>query len=101
MGAAKDIMLTNENVLRIENGDYVIDYSDGQHVRHMLYFNLGTVRQFPLVGLGIRRAVNTKYSARDIMNLKKDITTQMVGDGYKTPDINFSTTQFSIDYERL
>lgn len=80
---AKDILLDDNGVLRIEHGDFVVGASDGQHMKLILLSEQGAWRRTPLVGVGIRRAINVKMNGLKALTLKKRIYSQMEADGYK------------------
>ena len=101
MAVARDIMLDDNNALRIEGGDYVVDLSDGQHVKLMLYSNPGSWRQNPLVGIGVRRLINKKMSALELLSFKKEITVQLTGDGVRVNGLVITPSKLKIDSERI
>ena len=82
--AVKDIMLDDNADLLIQNGDFVISESDAQHI--MLIINLmeGSIKQFPLQGVGI---MQYSGSSGQGANLKKQIGIKLDADGYTNPII--------------
>jgi hypothetical protein len=101
MAADKDIMLTNDNVLRIEQGDFVVAESDGQSGRLLLQLEKGQLKYEPLVGIGIRRMLNTKVSPNTALKLQREIRAQFLADGVTVSTLNISSTSLKIDYERI
>lgn len=98
----KDIMLDDNNDLTIRNGDFDVQYSDGQHVKLILLSELGAWRQEPLVGIGIRRMLNIKLSDIDRMLLRKQIAIQLQYDGYAVQNVSLTASKkLSVDYERI
>lgn len=85
----KDIMLNAAgNDLLIENGDFVVEPSDNQHVYLILRLNRSNIKQFPLIGVGEERFLNGNIDG----SLRREIQLQLESDGYKpkrlvvTPD---------------
>jgi hypothetical protein len=62
--------------LLIEGGDFVIGNSQAQHTWHIIEANQGDYKQFPLVGIGVRRMLNAALSG----NEKWLILKQLEGD---------------------
>ncbi len=100
MAAAKDIMLDENNRLIIVNGDYKVDYSDGQHTKLLLFTTPGAWRQYPLAGVGIRRAINAKNPA-GTLSLRRDILMQLTADGMRVKKLGLSNGKLLIDSERI
>lgn len=99
---AKDIMLDENNELLFKNGDFDIQYSDGQHVKLILLSEQGAWRQEPLIGVGLRKMLNMKLGAADSMLLNKEISLQLQYDEYKVKNISIKdTNNISIEYERI
>ena len=102
MIAAKDIMLDDDNELIINNGDFEVKHSDGQHVKLILLSEKGAWRQQPFVGIGIRKLMNTKLGGLDRGLLQKRIASQLEYDSYAVKNIALLTEgKLSIDYERI
>lgn len=78
----KDILLHDDD-LRIENGDFVIDESDTQHVQHIINAEKGHYKQFPLLGVGVRRYLNAPLNG----SLRREIQLQLQADGYDADKI--------------
>lgn len=80
----KDIMLDDDGDLLIENGDFVVDNSDQQHVLLIVNTYLGNWKQYPLVGVGIKRYL---ASSGQQNNLRRDISVQLEADGYAVDSV--------------
>lgn len=102
MATARDIRLTDDGDLFIDGGDLVATDSDGQHAEHILMCTPGSFRQWPLVGLGLRRLVNTKLSELDRLTMRKQMRLQLQADGYRVirADIGINKT-LAIHVERI
>lgn len=99
---AKDITLNANNEIEFKDGDFDVQYSDGQHVKLILLSESGAWRKEPLVGIGLRKMLNMKMNAIDRMSLKKQITLQLQNDGYSVNTISIPDTKnIKIDYERI
>ena len=85
--AFKDIILDSDGDLEILNGDIFINESDSQHVELILTADKGQFRQFPLVGIGIKKFSNGPFSAQAI---KQGIKLQLESDGYNVRKIDVS-----------
>lgn len=82
----KDIILTDDFDLLIENGDFVIGRSDQQHVNCIFLSHPGEYKQFPVTGFGASRYLKkTTLSKQKFM---RNLTLQLELDGYKNPEIS-------------
>lgn len=77
---AKDIILEDFD-LKIRNGDFVVDYSDQQHVDHLLISRQGEYRQSPFLGIGIQDQINAPMSEKQRQELEKKIKLHIESDG--------------------
>lgn len=96
---AKDIIFTDDLV--IENGDFLVDPSDGQHVEHIMRADRGQYRQWPLVGVGLQKA---KSSSLRPQELKQEIKLQMRGDNMTVKTLKISPgdeMRISIETKRV
>lgn len=80
-----DFLVENDNVLRIENGDFVVGLSDVQHVDHIITAQPGEFKQFPLVGFGVQNYLKTNTPET---KFKRDLRVQLNYDGYIYPNID-------------
>ena len=55
MAIFKDIIVDQTGDLEILNGDIFVNESDSQHLEFIITADKGQFRQFPLIGVGIRR----------------------------------------------
>lgn len=53
----RDILITNEGELKIENGDFVVENSTLQHQALILLANPGEFKEDPMVGVGIENYI--------------------------------------------
>lgn len=76
----QDILLDEDADLEIDNGDFKVGPSDEQHL--MLIVNLaeGSIKQFPLMGVGINYYSGSTGQAA---NLRRNITVKAEADGYR------------------
>tara|TARA_R110002020_G_scaffold180781_1_gene375426 strand:+ start:2114 stop:2434 length:321 start_codon:yes stop_codon:yes gene_type:complete len=89
MAKAKDIRFDNEtNDLFIDpvTGDFAITESDTRHVNDLIESFAGWWKEFPAVGVGIRRSSATSGSKQRV---SRDVKIQMIADGYKVTGIQF------------
>jgi hypothetical protein len=97
--AVKDISLDEDLELVVKDGDFKITDSDTTHIELVLRANLGSFKQFPLVGMGID---NELASSGGQQVIKRKISVQLNLDGYKVTDIILSgTDEYQIDAKRI
>lgn len=58
----KDILLDDNNELRIEMGDFVTGESKEQHIGLILESMPGAWKESPLLGVGVRRSLSMPYN---------------------------------------
>lgn len=85
--AFKDVILDSDGDMEILNGDIFINESDSQHVEMILTADKGQFRQFPLIGVGIKKFSNGPFSPQAI---KQSIKLQLESDGYNVRKIDVS-----------
>lgn len=93
---ASDI-LEFENDLLFTDGDFTVGYSDDQHQVDLIQSTKGSWKQYPLCGVGI---INYLNASGAVMQLKKEITTQLTIDGYTVNEIVFENNdvnKFTVD----
>ena len=94
----KDFMLGADKDLSIENGDFVLDDSDAQHIKSILEANQGDYRQSPLIGYFIEN--DLKSNARQTEIIEARIRLALVADGYIVNKIEITNGDISIDATR-
>lgn len=82
---AKDIIFDGDLV--IENGDFLVAESDGQHIEHILRADRGQFRQSPLVGVGLQKQDNASPNRQ---KLKQEIKLQLRADGFTVKKLELS-----------
>lgn len=97
MATFKDIITGSDFDLVIENGDLKFDESDSQHVEHIITADKGHFRQYPLIGVGIRRMSNGDFNIQEV---KQSIKLQLESDGYNVRNISVKNNALDIDAER-
>lgn len=94
-----DIHLIN-NELDFTGGDFVISDSDSQHQEDIISENIGSYKQYPVLGVGIIQYLNSSGSQGI---LRRSIQLQLEADGYYIKSILFNdanVTSFTVDAER-
>jgi len=86
-----DILLQDYDLL-IENGDLVVGESTHQHQDLLLLADKGEFKQFPTVGVGILRYLET-YDTND---LAREIRTEFNRDGMTVSEIKFDGSKIDI-----
>lgn len=84
--------------IKIENGDFFVAESDQQHIEHIMIADTGQFRQFPLIGVGIRRQLNGSVNRTD---LKQLIRNQLKSDNFTVSKIDVTKNfEITIDAKR-
>lgn len=81
-------IITEDNDLKIANGDFVVEESKAQHIEHILMVHKGQFYQYPLLGVGIKSKI--KGDGEDI---KGEIIKQLKSD-------NIEIDKISIEFEQ-
>lgn len=84
MAQAIDIQLDKNNEIIIRGCDFAVGYSDQQHAQLLIDTNIGSWKEFPLVGVGIKKYINSSGAQAQI---KRDIQVQIINDGYQINDL--------------
>ena len=58
--------MNDTNQLEIQNGDFVVERSEYQHVQHLLEAYPGHYRQHPQVGIGVKDLVSSSLSRQAV-----------------------------------
>lgn len=96
---AKDFIF--EGDLVIQNGDFLVAESDGQHIEHILRADRGQWRQNPLIGVGLQRQSNASV---DRQRLRQEIKLQLRADNFTVKRVNVTAGDrmvVDIDAKRL
>lgn len=99
----QDIILDSSYDLEIINGDFVIAPSDPQHINLLFNSTVGSWKQYPLVGIGIKLF---SASSGQADTLKRLIQVQLQTDGYKISRLvlqgnSVDTYEYSIAASRI
>lgn len=90
---AKDFILDSNGDLLIKGGDFVVDFSDTQHVNDYLIAAPGTFKNEPLVGIDILSELNAPAGAADINRVRMKVTTQLEADGLEITELEFKSLE--------
>lgn len=99
----QDILLDDDVDLDFFNGDFRVGPSDEQHLLLIVNFNEGSLKQFPLQGVGIN---SYSGSSGQGATLKRSIQVNAEADGYKNVTVILSqgtggAFQYDINADRL
>ena len=86
-----DISATED--IEIEDGDFKIIQSDGQHIEAIVQAGKGQFIRKPLLGVDIQSYINSPTSTRE---LRQNIITELLRDNYKTNKLDSTGTIDSI-----
>lgn len=81
----KDLKRTDSQDLEIENGDFVIDKSDQQHIEDIFIAQKSEFKEFPLVGFGAINYIKTNVSKSEF---ERDLRIQLEYDNYSNTEID-------------
>lgn len=96
MAYRTDIQIDINNELIVQNNDFIIDISDEQHIIDTINANVGTWKENPNDGVGIRQYIK----GRGVENiLSRSIKIQLKSDNYNSsPIVSFdSSGKLTID----
>lgn len=82
----------DDNDLVVYQGDFFIAYADFQHTAHVVEADQGQYKQWPLVGVGIRRYLNGDIDG----TVRRLIQVQLDSDGIKSRNITFADGELKI-----
>lgn len=85
---AKDILIENGD-LAVENGDFKVGNSDQQNVELIMVAEKGHFKQWPLVGMGILKYLNSPMSKVQRDKFEKDLYLQLLSDGAKDIEVSY------------
>lgn len=87
---SKDILLNDEWDLDILNGDFNVGFSDNQHLTLIVELSEGSLKQYPLQGVGINSYSGSSGQAAALQN---KIKTKADADRYQNVQISLSQTE--------
>lgn len=96
---AKDFIFADDLV--IQNGDFLVEASDGQHIEHILLADRGQFRQHPLVGVGMQKQYNASPNRQ---KLKQEIKLQLRADNMTVKKLTIAdgdTMIIDVDAKRV
>lgn len=83
----KDFLTDDDNILLINNGDFLIGESEDQHIEAILRSEKGHWKETPFLGVGISKAIN---SSNQIADIERDILLQLELDEWRSVEVDFS-----------
>ncbi len=89
----KDIQLTDELELRVQNGDLVVDDNLKQAQQLLLGTNKGEWKQHPKAGVGIVNFLETASAGE----LSREIREQFTRDGMKVSSVNIKGENINVE----
>lgn len=91
-----DILLDTKNDLTIENGDFLVGFSNLQHQRQILTYRKGEVKEFPEVGVSVRDIYDDENPKKVLVEIKK----QFEYDGMQVDDVTLKANGELIPYAK-
>lgn len=87
MAAFKDIKLDPTGDLYIDplTGDFAIDYSDQDHIKDIIESFIGSWKEFPALGVGIKQYQGSGGKEQQV---QQTISLQLQSDGYEVGQVN-------------
>ena len=96
---ARDLKLENNDLFIDPNtGDFAIGESDPQHVQDIISSWAGWWKEFPTVGVGVKRYLGNPGG---IQVVKRAIGLHLENDGYRTDKITIRGNEIFITGERV
>lgn len=81
----QDLLVDDFGDITFEKGDFAFGQSDQQHVKDILDFQPGELKEFPMAGFGAINYIKRTITADEF---KRDLKIQMNYDGYQNPVID-------------
>jgi len=101
MPKAKDVALIGDD-LSIQKGDFVLLFSDEQHIEYILVADKGSWRRSGALGVGIYKELQGVRNTITGRLLENKIRSNLQFDGYRVDRVDlFNKLTVSIDAERL
>lgn len=89
---ASDILLKDDD-LWIRNGDFVTGEADLQNIYLIISLFKGSLKQYPLTGVGDKRLVNGQLDGR----MRREIQLQLQANGYRLRRIQSRGSEIAIE----
>lgn len=62
----QDFLVDENNDLKIQNGDFVVGFSDFDHIIDIIDFNQGDLVEYPQIGVGIINYLNSSGKQQEL-----------------------------------
>ena len=96
---ARDFKLENDDLFIDPNtGDFALTDSDTQHVKDIISAYVGWWKEFPTLGVGVKRYLGRPGS---FQVLKREIRLQLRTDGYRADSVSVANNQIFVTGERV
>ena len=96
---SKDLKLENNDIyIDPVKGDFLITESDTQHVQDIINSFVGWYKEFPTIGVGIKKYLG---ASGGVQVVKRAIKIQLKSDGYRTDKIIVKGEKIFITGERI
>lgn len=96
---SKDLKLENNDIyIDPVKGDFLITESDTQHVQDIINSFVGWWKEFPTIGVGIKKYLG---ASGGVQVVKRAIKIQLKSDGYRTDKIIVKGEKIFITGERI
>lgn len=93
---ANDILIEDTGDLNILNGDFNVEYSDEQHVEHILLSSKGHYKQYPLIGVGIENYIKAPLNLITKQTLEREISLQLKYDKAKNIEVSYLNDKLKV-----
>ncbi len=91
----KDLLLDDDFIPQIEDGDFVCGDSTQQHVQCLVKANKGDFKEAPQIGFGIDNYINK--SMANLSKFERDLKVELESDGFEDPEISFEDNSLKIN----
>jgi hypothetical protein len=75
----------DNNDLVVAGGDFYVEFSDFQHIAHIVEADAGQYKQWPLLGFGIRNYINGAFDGP----VRRRLQLQLESDNHRAREIRF------------
>ena len=88
-----DFLINDNGELIIQNGDFATGTSDGQQQKLLLICEKGSIKEYPVTGVGAFRFLE----GEDAAELLRQINIQFTGDGMNVNSLKVENGKINVD----
>lgn len=92
------VLKNNDLFINPETGDFLVGESDTQHVQDIINSNVGWWKEFPTLGVGIKKYLGNPGG---IQVVKRAVKIHLKSDGYRVDNVIIKNKEVYITGERV